>query len=389
MKLQKAGLQNCRIRACSQSCRSAIRILKFDGLLYRPRTRTGGERQRDQARLQAAGAAVSSGHQPGGPHGRGAVSPDRRSVRDAERSRSPEALRHGGADKRRRAGGRMASRDSISRSASAANRRRRSAICSPMSSASAEAQASGRRAGAGRGPSPGDWPDVRGSGSRRPARARRHAPGTLPQLQRSRSLARRGEPLRAVSWVRRVEIGARSHGVLEAVHDVRRHRTSAAGTVPDVRRAAGRNPHRNTDRQRAGGARRRRPHPRAGQRTCRPQRRRERRPVHLGPGAAASALPPGGRRPACRRAGGDSRGRARREDRGAVARWSGAAARPARHAVGSALPRPRARHTVEPEWPSRRSRGRSETRAAEAARRAIEGTAEGIRPDQFGDPRKA
>ena len=227
---------------------------------------------------------------------------------------------------------------------------------------------------------------LRRGGSRRPACPRRHAPGTLPQLQGSRSLARRGEPVRAVSWVRRVEVGARAHGVLEAVRDVRRHRTSAADAVPGVRRAAGRNPDRSTDRQRAGGPGRRRAHPRAGkghvgrsggengdlyisvQVQPHPLFRREGDDLHLVvpvaiheaalgakievpslDGPARVRIPPGTQ----------SGQRFRLHERGV----------------------PSSRR-----WPSRRSRGRSEARAAEAARRAIEGTAEGIRQDQRWGP---
>ena len=58
--------------------------------------------RRHQAGVQAAGAEVPPGHQPGRPRGRPALSRDRRGLRRADRPRSPPCLR-------RRAGGRSRS----------------------------------------------------------------------------------------------------------------------------------------------------------------------------------------------------------------------------------------------------------------------------------------
>ena len=78
----------------------------------------GGDVGGHQAGVQAARAAVPSGHQSGRPDGGGAVPADRRGLRDADRSRSAAALRRG----RRPAAPparprRSVSRGSISRSA--------------------------------------------------------------------------------------------------------------------------------------------------------------------------------------------------------------------------------------------------------------------------------
>ena len=91
-----------------------------------------------------------------------------RGVRNAERSRSAPALRHGGLGEPRRDGRpRSGSRGSISRSASSGPRRRPSAICSPTcfsSDAAREADAGARRRSA-----PDDRARVRGRDARRRA----------------------------------------------------------------------------------------------------------------------------------------------------------------------------------------------------------------------------
>ena len=63
----------------------------------------------------------------------------------------------------------------------------------------------------------------------------------------------------------RREVGARPHGVLEAVRALRRHRAGSADALSGVRRPAGRDADRVADDQHAAGPGRRRAHPRAGQ----------------------------------------------------------------------------------------------------------------------------
>ena len=92
-RLQNSGMQNAEFRIRNSHLQSAIWI-RSDGSLHHPWRRAGRDASRHQAGLQAPCAQVPSGHQSGRPDGGGAVSPDRRSVRNAERSRSPPALRH-------------------------------------------------------------------------------------------------------------------------------------------------------------------------------------------------------------------------------------------------------------------------------------------------------
>ena len=78
------------IADCDESqCRS------MHGFLRRARPGARRDGVRHQAGLPAAGAAVSSGHQSGRPHGGGALPADPRGVRDADRSRAAVALRLG------------------------------------------------------------------------------------------------------------------------------------------------------------------------------------------------------------------------------------------------------------------------------------------------------
>ena len=144
---------------------------------------------------------------------------------------------------------------------------------------------------------------------------------------------------------RRREVGARTHGVLEAVCDCggtgrqrRRSVRTCAGQTVEMRTEAllVEVPPGSRRRADSGG----------GQGARRPARRRIRRSLHHRAGPAAPAVSPRGRRPARGRAGRDSRGGARRQDRRAVARRAGPAARAARHAVGSAVPASRTRCAV-------------------------------------------
>ena len=141
------------------------------GFLHRPRPRARRDARRHQAGVQAARAPVSPGHQSGRSDGGGAVPADRGGVRDAERSGSPAPLRHGRRPRPTPArAARSASRGSISRSASAARRRRPSAICSPTCFSSASARRRTARRARRRSASD-DHAHVRGGDARRPARA--------------------------------------------------------------------------------------------------------------------------------------------------------------------------------------------------------------------------
>ena len=173
-----------------------------------------------------------------------------------------------------------------------------------------------------------------------------HAAGALPHLPRRGLAAGRRDAVPVVPGRRDGQIGARAHGVLENLRAVRRHRASAQVALSGLCGAAGRDAHRAAHAERPGGPGRRRPDPGARQGPRRPQRRRERRSLHHGPRRAASAVSSRRRRSARHDADCGARGGARREDRGAVARRPGAAARAARHAVGPAVPAARARRPV-------------------------------------------
>ena len=116
--------------------------------------------------------------------------------------------------------------------------------------------------------------------------------------------------------------------------------------LSDLCGPAGRDAHRAAHDERPGGSGRRGPDPGARQRPRRPQRRRERGSLHHRAGRAAPAVSSRGRRSARHDADCGPRGGARREDRRAVARRPGAAARAARHAVGPAVPAARPRRAV-------------------------------------------
>ena len=211
----------------------------------------------------------------------------------------------------------------------------------------------------------------------------RHAAGALPRVPGRRPAARRRDALPALPRRGRREVGARPHGVLEAVRALRR--IGAPARRRAVRRAAGQQVEMRSEpltinmppgwpTARASACRARatsagtaaRPATSTSRSTCEPHplfRARRRRPPRD-------------------RADRGSRSGARREDRGAVARRPGAAARAAGHAVGPALPAARARRAVAARRPARRPRGRGPAGAAEAARRAIEGAAAGVRTDQ-------
>ena len=268
---------------------------------------------------------VPPGHQSGRPDGGGAVPPDRRGVRDAERSGSPAALR------RARVAARCRRRPStfgfegfdfsVSVSGDAAPtfgdlfaEVLRSSASAAGDGAPSAAPTCIRRIALG----------VRGGDARRRSATVtvtrqehcRDVPGHRPAARRRRRAARTA---RAPA---RVQVGARPHGVLEAVRALRRHRAvSSRRACPTC---GGQQVEMRTETLTvdvpaglADGARIRVP----GQGPRRPQRRRARRPatstVHV---RAASAVPARGRRPAHRRADRGARGGARRQDRGAVAR---------------------------------------------------------------------
>ena len=182
------------------------------------------------------------------------------------------------------------------------------------------------------------------------------APGALPALSGPGPAAGRGARLRCTATARRRSKSARGHMVFS--------KPCAQCGGPGGRRTTrcpacgGEQVEMRTEPLTiavpaglADGARIRVP----GKGNVGPQRRRTRRSLHHRPRRAASGVPARRRRSACRRAGGDARGGARREDRGAVARRTGAAARAAGHAVGPALPAARARRPVAARRPARRS----------------------------------
>ena len=177
-----------------------------------------------------------------------------------------------------------------------------------------------------------------------------------------------GDALPAVPRRRRASKSARGHMVFSKpcaqCGGTGRQRADA---LSGVRRPAGRDADRDAHDQRAGRA-----WPTARASACRA------RATPAGTAAstatcyitvqvaAASAVPARRRRSAPGRAGRGSRSGARREDRRAVARRAGAAARAARHAVGPAVPAARARRAVGARRPARRSGRRSAAGAAAA-----------------------
>ena len=109
---------------------------------------------------------------------------------------------------------------------------------------------------------------------------------TVTRQEHCRDVPRPGQlhvtptALRALSRRRHREVGARAHGVLEAVPALRRHGAAAPDALSGVRRRSDRDADRVADDQRAGRPGRRRADPRAGQGPRRPQRRRDRRSLH-------------------------------------------------------------------------------------------------------------
>src|SRR6266568_5075892 len=75
--------------------------------------------------------------------------------------------------------------------------------------------------------------------ARRRVADHRDAARALPHVQGTRTFECRGDALPAVSRQRHREIGARPHGVLEAVRGVQRIGASALRAVPDLHRPAG------------------------------------------------------------------------------------------------------------------------------------------------------
>ena len=157
-----------------------------------------------------------------------------------ERSGAPAPLRRDRHRRRRRRSRRRSgSRGSTSPSASAEPRRRPSAICSPTCSTSA-------RRGATKARPSGAPICIRRSRSRFEDAMRggqhaadRHAPGALPRRAGARAGCR--SPRRRCAHCQgagRRQVGARPHGVLEAVRAVRRHRAAAADALSDVRRGS-------------------------------------------------------------------------------------------------------------------------------------------------------
>ena len=247
---------------------------------------------RHQARVQAARAEVSSGHQSGRPDGRGAVPADRGGVRNAERSGSPAALRHHGDHGRRRRRSHLRLRGIRFLGQRARQRGvRPSAICSPTCSGSATRGAATATPERGVDLHQTITLDVRGGDARRPARrSRSRGRSTAATCQRRGPAERRRDAVPALPRHGRREVGARAHGVLEAV------RATAAGRdVSSQTRCpacGGQQVEMRTETLTinvppglADGARIRVP----GKGHVGPQRRRERRPLHHRPRAAASA----------------------------------------------------------------------------------------------------
>ena len=260
-----------------------------------------------------------------------------------------------------------------------ARRRRPSAICSPTCCPAAAAAGRQRpERGADLHQSSRSFEEAmrggqrHGHGDAAGAAARARAPGRCTPPS---------GPLRALPRRRRGEVGARPHGVLEAVRALRRQPAGSGRRA--ARPAAGRQVEMRTEsltinvpRGLADGARIRV----AGQGA-----RRAEAAARPAISTSTVAVEP---HPLFRRDGDDlhvvvpvarARGGARRENRGAVARRPGAAARPAGHAVGPAVPAARARRAVAARRRARRSGGRGAAGAAAAARRAIEGAAAGVR----------
>ena len=195
--------------------------------------------------------------------------------------------------------------------------------------------------------------------------------------------------LRALSRRRRREVGARAHGVLEAVPAVRRHRAAAPDAVSRVRRRAGADADRVADDQRAARPGRRRADPGA--------RQGPRRAATAARPATSTSTSPCAPHPLFERDGDDLHvtvpvavHEAALGAKIDVPSLDG----PARLRVppgtqsGQRFRRARARRAVAARRPPRRSRRRGQAGAAEAARRAVEGAAAGVRPDQREDVRQ-
>ncbi len=160
------------------------------GLLHPAGNRAGRDAGRHQARVQAARAPVSPGHQSGRSPGGGAVPPDRRGVRDAERSGSPAPLRQ------RRRLHRLARRFDVRlRGVRLLGERQRRVGADLRRSVRRRAEAAARpcrqrRAGARRRSAPVAHAAVRGRDARRAAPARADATG-LCRACRGRAACRR------------------------------------------------------------------------------------------------------------------------------------------------------------------------------------------------------
>ena len=176
------------------------------------------------------------GHQSGRPHGGAAVPSDRRSVRNAERSGSPAALRHGWPVDRRRPSAATFGFEGFDFSVSVGG-----PSASTFGDLFADVLPAARRAArpgarARRGSASDDHADVRRSDARRPAEV------TVTRQEHCRTcrglgrLHGDGAALRAVPRLRRREVGARAHGVFEAVRAIAAARASARRRA--ARRAA-------------------------------------------------------------------------------------------------------------------------------------------------------
>ncbi len=173
---------------------------------------------------------------------------------------------------------------------------------------------------------------VCGCRPRRRAAGPGHASGRVWGVRRCRAYRDRRGAVSAVSGRRTHPLGARPHGVLEALRSVRRRGPADAGTLRGLRGTGARGPRRSGQRRGSARHHRRRTVARRGDGTRRAARRPLRRFVCDGPRAAAPVVPPRRRRSGVRPARGRARSGARRARRRAVARGAGQASDSARHA---------------------------------------------------------
>ena len=305
-----------------------------------------------------------------------------RSLRNAERSRPAETLRH------RRSLGRLCRAQHVRvrglrffSERRAARRRRRSVICSPTCSidgSNRAGDASERGADLHQTIALTFDEAMRGG----PREISRHTAGALPDVRRARTAAGHGAPLCAVRRLRHRQVCARPHGVFEAVRAVRRHRRASRHALHGVWRAASGHADGNALDQHSGRTRGWSAHSDCGEGTRRRQRRRTRRSLCHRACCAASDISTRWRQPPHRRPCFRSRGCARRKNSGSVVGGTGARAHSARNAVRSAVPAARTRCSICPGSSARRFDRGNSYRSTESTRRAVEGAVEGIRANQ-------